>query len=232
MTKPVLVFDLDGTLLDTMGDLTASMNHVLVEAGYEALESEQVRKMVGAGVRVLMSRGLTANKVEVTDEVLDPLLAKFLKYYETHIADYTQPFPEILEVIERLRGNGWKTAICTNKPERLTHPLIRVMNMEHLFDSIVGGDTFSKNKPDAMPVFGAIDQAGGARAGSIFVGDSKTDINAARNAGLPVIAVDFGYTDIPVRELGPDIVISHYNQLEAAIQEILETSSNANLFCL
>lgn len=227
MTKPVLVFDLDGTLLETMGDLTASMNHVLVEAGYEALEPERVRKMVGAGVRVLMSRGLAANKVEVTDEVLDPLLTKFIRYYETHIADHTHPFPEALETVERLRTEGWKTAICTNKLEKLTRPLVKAMNMEHLFDAVVGGDTFSKNKPDAMPVFGAIDQAGGSRTGSIFVGDSKADIVAARNAGLPVIAVDFGYTEVPVRELGPDVVISHYNQLEAAIQEITEASSDA-----
>ncbi|KZL17784.1 Phosphoglycolate phosphatase [Pseudovibrio axinellae] len=227
MTTPVLVFDLDGTLLETMGDLTASMNHVLVEAGFEAIEPERVRKMVGAGVKVLMSRGLEANKVEVTEEVLEPLLTKFIRHYETHIADHTYAFPQALETVANLREAGWKTAICTNKLEKLAKPLVRAKNMEHLFDAVVGGDTFSKNKPDAMPVFGAIDIAGGSRAGSIFVGDSKADIAAARNAGLPVIAVDFGYTDIPVRELGPDVVISHFNQLEAAVKELSEESSKS-----
>ncbi|SDQ93539.1 HAD-IA family hydrolase [Pseudovibrio sp. Tun.PSC04-5.I4] len=220
MTTPVLVFDLDGTLLETIGDLTASMNHVLVGAGFEAIEPEKVRKMVGAGVKSLLSRGLEANKVEATEEILQPLLVKFIRHYETHIADHTFAFPEALETVARLRAAGWKTAICTNKLEKLAKPLVKAMEMDQLFDAVVGGDTFSKNKPDAMPVFGAIDIAGGARAGSIFVGDSNADITAARNAGLPVIAVDFGYTDTPVRELGPDVVISHYNQLEAAIKEL------------
>ncbi|MTI16742.1 phosphoglycolate phosphatase [Rhodobacteraceae bacterium RKSG542] len=220
MTNPVLVFDLDGTLVETMGDLTASMNHVLVEAGYEAIEPENVRTMVGAGVKVLLSRGLKANKVDPTPDILDPLLKKFISYYEKHIADHSYPFPEAVEVLTRLKEEGWKLAVCTNKLENLAVPLLKALDMFDMFDAVVGGDTFSKNKPDAMPVYGAIDMADGTREGSIFVGDSRADIQAARNAGLPVIAADFGYTDVPVKELGPDIVFSHYNELEAAIAQI------------
>ncbi|OKL43248.1 phosphoglycolate phosphatase [Pseudovibrio exalbescens] len=198
------------------------MNHVLVDAGYEAIEAERVRTMVGAGVRVLISRGLKANKVEPTDEVLDPLLAKFIRYYEAHIADHSYPFPGALDTIRRLREQGWKTAICTNKLHKLAMPLVKALEMDDLFDAVVGGDTFSKNKPDAMPVFGAIDMAGGTAEGSIFVGDSRADIQAARNANLPVIAVDFGYTDVHVSELGPDVVISHYDELEDAIEKVQE----------
>lgn len=196
------------------------MNHVLVEAGYEAIEPERVRTMVGAGVRVLMSRGLKANKVEPTDEILDPLLDKFIKYYENHIADHSHPFPGALDAVRTMREKGWKTAICTNKMHGLAMPLLKALNMLELFDAVVGGDTFSKNKPDAMPVFGAIDMAGGDTAGSIFVGDSRADIQAARNANLPVIAVDFGYTDVPVADLHPDIVISHFNEFEAAVEKL------------
>ncbi|WP_068081962.1 phosphoglycolate phosphatase [Polycladidibacter stylochi] len=217
MTGPVLVFDLDGTLVETMGDLTASLNHALEHAGFEAIEADRVRRMVGAGVKVLVERGLEYNKVQPSAEVVEPMLERFVKYYEAHICVHSHTFDGAVQALEALKDKGWKLAICTNKLEGLAKPLIRALGIEQLFDAVVGGDTFSKNKPDAMPVFGAIDMAGGTKRGSVFIGDSRTDIEAARNAGLPVIAVDFGYTDVPVIELKPDVVISHFNELENAI---------------
>ncbi len=216
-----LVFDLDGTLVSSMEDLTATLNAVLVEAGHNAIPPESVRSMVGHGAKVLLQRGLDANGVAWSDESIAPLYQRFLTYYEDHIADHTRPFPGVIQALERFRAEGWRLAVCTNKVERLTLPLLDALDMTRHFDAVVGGDTFSKPKPDATPVLGAIERAGGLLKGSVMIGDSVTDIDAARAAGIPVIAVDFGYTPVPVTELGPDIVISHFDELPDAIQRVL-----------
>ncbi|WP_417668089.1 phosphoglycolate phosphatase [Roseibium sp.] len=217
----VLVFDLDGTLVSSMGDLTATLNAVLVQAGHQAIAPESVRSMVGHGAKVLLQRGLEANGVAWSEETIAPLYAEFLTYYENHIADHTRPFPGVIEALERFRADGWRLAVCTNKIERLTMPLLDALDMTRHFDAIVGGDTFARPKPDAMPVLGAIEKASGQKQGSIMIGDSVTDIDAARAAGIPVVAVDFGYTPVPVTELGPDIVISHFDALPDAVSGLV-----------
>lgn len=220
MTSPVLVFDLDGTLVETMGDLTASLNFALQGAGYNAIDPERVRAMVGQGARSLLQRGLAANGVEADADMIEPLYERLVEYYAANIAVQSHPFPGVVAALERFRDTGWKTAICTNKIEGLARPLIETLGMSHLFDAIVGGDTFERPKPDAMPVLGAIEQAGGAISGSVMVGDSGTDIDAARAAGIPVVAVTFGYTPVPVSELSPDRIISHFDELWPAVESL------------
>lgn len=220
----VLVFDLDGTLVSSMEDLTATLNAVLTQAGYEAIEPDSVRNMVGQGAKVLLQRGLTANGVAWTDEQVAPLFQHFLDYYEAHLVVHTRPFPGVIEALEGFKAEGWRLAVCTNKVERLTVPLLEQLDLDKYFDAVVGGDTYAVSKPLAEPVLGAIERCGGTPAGSIMIGDSKTDIDAARAAGIPVIAVDFGYTPIPVTELGPDKVISHFNELKAAIRDVRATA--------
>ncbi|QDG78106.1 phosphoglycolate phosphatase [Labrenzia sp. PHM005] len=209
----VLVFDLDGTLVSSMEDLVATLNAVLSKAGHGTVPQEKVSNMVGMGAKVLLQRGLDYLDVAWTDETIAPLFEDFLEHYAANIAVHTRPFGGVLPALERFRAEGWKLAICTNKSERLTLPLLEELGMTQYFDAVVGGDTFSVSKPDAAPVLGAIERAGGQTAGSIMIGDSITDINAARAAGIPVIAVDFGYTPVPVTELGPDRVISHFDEL-------------------
>ena len=216
----VLVFDLDGTLVSSMEDLAATLNAVLIRAGYEAIEPDSVRNMVGQGAKVLLQRGLTANGVAWTEEQIVPLYQHFLDHYEAHLAVHTRPFPGVIEALDHFKAEGWRLAVCTNKVERLTVPLLEQLDLDKYFDAIVGGDTFAVPKPRAEPVLGAIERSGGTSAGSMMIGDSKTDIDAARAAGIPVIAVDFGYTPIPVTELGPDRVISHFNELQAAIDDV------------
>ena len=217
----VLVFDLDGTLVSSMEDLAAALNVVLTEAGYRALPPDAVRTMVGSGARVLLERGLTANNASWTEDSMAAMHERFLAYYEAHVADRTLPFPGVLDALAQLRAKGWRLAVCTNKAERLTLPLLDALDMTSHFDAIVGGDTFDRPKPDAKPVLGAIERAGGKVAGSVMIGDSVTDINAARAAGIPVIAVDFGYTPVPVTELSPDVVISHFDDLHTALAKVL-----------
>lgn len=218
----VLVFDLDGTLVSSVEDLVATLNVVLEAAGHDSIPLEEVSQMVGMGAKVLIQRGLDYHGVEWTEETIAPLFEHFLEYYGANIAVHTRPFEGVISALETFKSAGWKLAVCTNKAERLTLPLLQALDMDKHFDSVIGGDTFKVPKPDAEPVLGAIQRAGGSVEGSIMIGDSVTDINAARNAGIPVIAVDFGYTPVPVSELGPDKVISHFDELAPAISELSE----------
>lgn len=223
-SSPVIVFDLDGTLVSSMEDLLVTLNVVLTGAGYSAIDTDRVKTMIGHGAKVLLQRGLEYNNATWSEESLGELYETFLRTYEDHIADHTRPFPGVLACIDRLKAKGYRVAICTNKIERLTFPLLEALDLTRHFDAIVAADTFATRKPDAEPVLGAIARAGGVKQGSVMVGDSVTDIDAARAAGIPVIAVDFGYTPVPVTELGPDQVISHYDEFDAALEKLLQES--------
>ncbi|MEP3049348.1 MAG: phosphoglycolate phosphatase [Roseibium sp.] len=216
----VLVFDLDGTLVSSMDDLVVSLNVVLTAAGHQAVPRKKVGHMVGMGAKVLIQRGLEFNDIAWTEKMVSGLFEHFLEHYADNIAVHTKPFPGVVTALEAFRNGGTKLAVCTNKAERLTVPLLDALDLTQYFDAVVGGDTFPISKPDATPVHGAIERAGGTVSGSIMIGDSITDINAARNAGIPVIAVDFGYTPVPVTKLGPDKVISHFDELAGAIDKI------------
>ncbi len=216
----VLVFDLDGTLVSSMEDLVATLNVVMTQAGHAAIPQEKVANMVGMGAKVLIQRGLDFNGAAWTNDDVERLFLHFLDHYAANIAVHTRPYDGVVSALQAFRQQGWKLAVCTNKAERLTLPLLAELDLAQYFDAVVGGDTFKVSKPDAEPVHGAIRRAGGSVKGSVMIGDSGTDINAARNAGIPVIAVDFGYTPIPVQELGPDRIISHFNELADAIAAV------------
>jgi phosphoglycolate phosphatase len=213
----VLVFDLDGTLVSSMEDLVATLNAVLDNAGHGTVPQDKVANMVGMGAKVLLQRGLDYLEIAWSEETITPLYEDFLEYYAANIAVHTRPFDGVVPALDRFRADGWKLAVCTNKTERLTLPLLAALNMTDHFDAVVGGDTFAVSKPHAEPVLGAIKRAGGTPEGSIMIGDSVTDIKAARAAGIPVVAVDFGYTPVPVSELGPDRIISHFDELADAV---------------
>ncbi len=222
----VLVFDLDGTLVSSMEDLVATLNVVMKSAGYAEIPQDDVANMVGMGAKVLIQRGLEHNGVDWTEETIAPLFKHFLDHYSANIAVQTRPFERVVPALEAFRQDGWKLAVCTNKAERLTLPLLQALDLEKHFDAVVGGDTFAVSKPHAEPVHGAIARAGGTVAGSIMIGDSVTDIKAARAAGIPVVAVDFGYTPVPVEDLGPDRVISHFDELADAVAGLAKSHSS------
>ncbi|XYK81414.1 MAG: phosphoglycolate phosphatase [Labrenzia sp.] len=216
----VLVFDLDGTLVSSMEDLVATLNAVLDKAGHGTVPQDKVANMVGMGAKMLLQRGLDYLEIEWSDETIISLYEDFLDYYAANIAVHTRPFDGVIPALQRFRADGWKLAVCTNKTERLTLPLLAALNMTDHFDAVVGGDTYAVSKPHAEPVLGAIKRAGGTPEGSIMIGDSVTDIKAARAAGIPVVAVDFGYTPVPVSELGPDRIISHFDELADAVADL------------
>lgn len=187
----VIIFDLDGTLIDTAGDLAAAMNHALTRAGRPAIDGARVRNLVGQGARAMLARGFAESGETPSEAEMDAHLETFLAHYVDHIAVHSRPFPGVLECIGGLRAAGAKTAVCTNKREAPARLLIEKLAMTDLFDAIAGMETAAAPKPDPAPVRYCIERTG-ARHG-VFVGDSDTDIRAATAAGTPCFIGTFGY---------------------------------------
>jgi phosphoglycolate phosphatase len=219
-SPPLLVFDLDGTLVDTAGDLIGTLNHVLTGEHIPPLPIETARPMLGMGARALIERGLSAVGRSVSPARLEEMYLAFLARYEAHIADESRAFPGVEAALDRFEAAGWTFAVCTNKIE---HPSIRLLNELGLaprFRAICGQNTFPFCKPDPRALLSTIERAGGDPRHAIMVGDSKTDIVTAQAARVPVVAVDFGYTDRHVSEFAPDRVISHFDELWDAVQSL------------
>jgi len=212
-----VVFDLDGTLANTAPDLTAALNHALGELGRPPVPAEDVRHMVGHGAKALLRKGLAATGT-VSDALVDEGFPIFLAHYEAHIADHSCPFPGVEQALATLEAAGIAIAVCTNKLEGLTHEFLRAVGWESRFAAVIGGDTLPVRKPDPAPLLEAIARAGGGPAA--FVGDSITDTDTARAAGVPCVALSFGFADRPAGELGADRVIDHWDELIQTLSEM------------
>jgi phosphoglycolate phosphatase len=210
-----VAFDLDGTLADTAPDLAAALNHSLTALGREPVPAESVRHLVGHGARALLRRGLAATG-EASEELVERGFPLFLEYYEANICAGTRLYPGLESALGDLAVRGVALAICTNKQEALTHRLLDALGWQNRFDAVVGGDTLPVRKPDPAPLREAIRRAGGGRAA--FVGDSIVDADTAHAAGIPFIAVSFGFSDRPVDELGADAVIDDYGELMGVLE--------------
>ncbi len=202
-----VIFDLDGTLVDTAPDLSAALNHVLTAAGGTPLALEDVRHMVGAGARALIERGIAANGSRLADADRDGMLDLFLRHYEAHIADRSRPFPGAAALLERLGAAGVALGLCTNKPQALTLALLDALDLRRHFAAIVGADAAPGKKPHPAHLECVLARLGGDGP-AVMIGDSPTDVAAARAFGIPVIAVDYGYSPVPPAELGADALIA------------------------
>lgn len=211
MSKPIVVFDLDGTLAQTASDLLDSLNFCLKENGYKTANLNDLHQFLGQGGRVMIKRALNDQNVE--DALLDRMVAQFLKHYKAHIPGKTSYFPGVAQALLRLTQAGFLTAICTNKFEDAAKRIIAAIDPNNNYSAICGGDSFAWRKPDGRHILATIALAQGDARQAIMVGDSQADINAAKSANIPVIAVDFGYTDVPVAQLSPDYIISHFDDL-------------------
>lgn len=215
----IVGFDLDGTLLDTSGDLTDAVNHALASAGRPTLRVEQVRPMIGGGARHMLAQGMAATG-GCSEAELDVLQARLLDYYESHIAVRTRPFPGCLDALDALAAGGASLAIVTNKIERLARLVLEQLELTDRFATIIGGDTLGpgRGKPAPDLVTLMVERCGGGRAA--FVGDSIYDVRAAHAAGLPVVACRFGFLTGPAEELGADAVIDSYAALIPTLQQL------------
>jgi phosphoglycolate phosphatase len=219
--SPLVVFDLDGTLVDTAPDLVATLNVILGREGLPPVDYEAARNMVGGGARVMLERGLTASGKNLPTAAVDALTRDFVEHYAAHIADTSRPFPGLEAALDTLSGRGYRLAVCTNKLEWLSVRLLDALNLSKRFRAICGADTFGISKPDPEIQRRTVARAGDAAGGAVMVGDSLMDIATARAAGIPVVAVDFGYTDTPVAALAPDRIISRFADLPETVQDLI-----------
>ena len=213
LSGATIVFDLDGTLIDTAPDLIATLNVLLGEEGIAALPLASARNMIGRGARALIARGFEAAGAPADSATLDRLFDRFIAHYRDNIALHSRPFPSMIETLDALHAAGARLAVCTNKRTDLSVALLDALNLTSRFAAIVGADAAPAAKPDPRHLTLTIDRAGGRIDRAVMVGDSASDLGAARAAGVPVVLVSFGYSDIPARELEADVLIDHYDQL-------------------
>ena len=220
MPDRAVIFDLDGTLVDTAPDLMLATNHVLEGLGRRAISMAEVRAFVGHGARALVTRGLAATGGLPVNYDVEPDYKRFVDYYSRNIANGSQPFPGLVRLLDRLKAEGYGLGVCTNKLEGLSVQLLDALKLSQYFGAVVGPDTIGVAKPDPKPFFEAVARLGLNAPRAIMVGDSETDILTARNAGVPVLAVPFGYTPRPVEDFNPDRLISHFDEAYDAIQAL------------
>lgn len=219
-----VVFDLDGTLLDTAPDLASALNALLVEEGHQPLSISAIRSMVGQGAVEMIKKGLAeSGEPQPAGDLQDTLRSRFLEHYQNCYLQETCPFPSVVDTLEKLQASGHRMAVCTNKSHKMSIAIINGLALDKYFCGIIGGDTLPTAKPHPEPIDAAIGLTKGSKSSAIMVGDSITDVNAAHAAGIPVIAVSFGYTDIPPNSLGADSVIDHFDQLIPEINKISAT---------
>jgi phosphoglycolate phosphatase len=215
-----VVFDLDGTLVDTAPDLIDTLNAVFAREQLPFLDYADARNLIGGGARKMIEAGLTLKGRAPKPGDIDRMFRAFVDHYAAHVADRSQPFPGLDGALDALEAQECRFAVCTNKLEELSRQLLKALRLTHRFDAICGPDTFRIPKPDPEILIRTIEAANGHPRQAVMVGDSGTDIATARAAGVPIVAVDFGYSETPIAELKPDRLISHFDQLATAVMEL------------
>ena len=215
--KKLFIFDLDGTLVDTAPDFKNSINYMLNEINESEVSLIEIRNWVGYGARELIRRTVVDKNIPHDEQRIEEMLKIFLLHYTHNIDDDSVLFNNVRNVLEFLKDNGIKLAVCTNKMERLSNILLEKLNVLHMFDYLVGGDSLSKSKPDPFPLLNICEKLNTEISDSIMIGDSVTDLNAGKGAGMPVVLVSYGYTDNKDIYNEADLVINDFSQLKELV---------------
>ncbi len=217
-----VVFDLDGTLIDSAPDLLTAVNRMLAEKRRRALDLGEVTAMIGDGAHRLVERALAATGKETpTARDLARATRRFIDFYEGHGADLTRPYAGAAEALTRLKNEGYALGVCTNKPQGPTREILGALGLEGYFSAVLGGDSLDGvRKPDPRHLLAAVQRLGATPDRAGMVGDNENDVAAARAARVPVIVVAFGYARVPAADLGADAVIEHFAELPAAIRRL------------
>ena len=221
LSGATIVFDLDGTLVDSAPDLIGTLNVILQQEGIAPLPLDEARPFIGHGARRLMERGFAAQGHPPPAERMPGLFERFLAHYNDHSADQTRPFPGAVQCLTELKAAGARLAICTNKLTSLSLPILEKLDLIDFFDAVIGADLAPAAKPDPRHLTHTIQAAGGRIDRAVMVGDASTDAGAARAAKVPLVLVSFGYTEIPAAELAPDILVHHFDELKNACATLL-----------
>lgn len=228
MTATLVVFDLDGTMIDTAPDLIESLNHTIAARDLEPVTFDDLTHLVGQGARVMIRRAFDLRGQPLEDAEVDPLFDRFIDHYKAHMPGASRAFPGLETCLDRLESAGFRLAVCTNKSAQLAAPLLQKLGLADRLAAITGGDTFAFRKPDGRHLLETIALAGGTAAKSILVGDSVNDIQAAKNAGVASLGVTFGYSDVPIADLNPTRIISHFDELTAElVAEVLAAEASS-----
>lgn len=215
-----VVFDLDGTLIDSEPDLRAALNLTLAAHGRDAVTRPQVIQMIGDGVPKLVERGFEATG-GLPGDPLDGLVAEFLGHYEGKAAALSTPFPGAVDALAALRGLGMKLGVCTNKPQKPTEEILGVFAVAPYFQAVVGGDALDGiKKPDGRHLGAVLERLGIAPGRAVMIGDNHNDAATAQSLGVPFVAVSFGYARGPVADLGADMVIDRFDDLIGALDAL------------
>ncbi|BBK31104.1 phosphoglycolate phosphatase [Stella humosa] len=217
---PAIIFDFDGTLVDSAADLRTALNRLLAEQGLEPRPLDAVRRMIGDGALKLVERGFAAAGRPVEGDTLARHGKRFLEIYEPISADSTETYPGVMATLEGLAAAGHKLGLCTNKPERATRLMLASLGLDRLLTSVVGGDSLPVKKPDPAPLLAAIAGLGLTPAQALMVGDNEHDVATAKAAGVPVVAVSYGYARVPLAELHADAIIDDFADLPTAIARV------------
>ena len=215
-----VVFDLDGTLVDTAGDLHLVLHELMEAEGLPTPTLESVRGMIGDGARALVERGFNAAGVTPGPGRLDELYTRFLDLYVEEPCRDSRLYPGALEALDALEAKGCRLGICTNKPQRPTELLLELLGVAGRFGAILGGDAVASKKPDAAHLVAVLDRLGATAADAVMVGDSRNDLLTARAAGVPCVLVTFGYTQVPARELGADVVVDSLADVPGVLERL------------
>jgi phosphoglycolate phosphatase len=218
MSATILLFDLDGTLVDSVPDLTGALNRVLVEHGYEPLTAAEVAPMVGDGVPALIERGFAARGAS-SAEAADAL-PRYIAIYEAHATELTRPYPGVPETLAELRRSGYRTAVCTNKLQRASLTVLAGLGLAPLFDAVAGGDRYPVKKPYKGHLLGLIAELGGVPERAVMIGDSENDAAAAHAAGVPLVIMRYGYSRRDPATLGAAVVLDTFAELPAALERL------------
>lgn len=217
--SPALIFDLDGTLVDTAPDLLGALNAILLQEARPPVNHADLRHLVGFGARSMMIEAFRMTGAPMDDARLPALIDSFISHYRTHIAVASRPFPGVESTLAALKAEGARMGVLTNKPQELTDLLLPAVDLDSYFTAIHGAGRFSYNKPDARVFHHVVEELGGGPA--LMIGDSATDVATARAADVKVILVSFGYTPEPASRLGADLVVDDFAEIPAAAKALL-----------
>jgi phosphoglycolate phosphatase len=218
MERVLLVFDLDGTLVDSVPDLRAALNKMLRERGRPPLSPSEVKHMVGDGAPALVARALAASGADAAGA--GEALARFLEIYEANAVRLSRPYPDVRETLTALRRRGYRAAVCTNKPQRATMAVIEGLGFLPLFDGIAGGDRYSVKKPDPGHLLGLIGELRASLTATAMIGDNENDAAAAHAAGVPLVLMRYGYARVAPESLAADALLDHFADLPAALERL------------
>ena len=224
--KFTILFDLDGTLVNTAPDLMQAHNHVMKKYGYNERELSDIKKLAGRGSKVMLSRSMheiaeLSGKIKKTDDVIEIMTKEFIDYYSKNIANDSTLKNGLLNFLSWCKKNFISMAVCTNKQEHLSIDLLKKIKIYDFFDYVAGGDSFNHNKPDPKHLTDTIEIIGGDIKKTLMIGDSETDSNASKAANIPFVLIEDGYTEKKINEIYHDYLVKDFLGLEKIIEKYL-----------